>query len=135
MRLLLDENAPKSWLHLLNRLGHDAEHVIDRGMRGSSDQVVFEHALENGFAVLTRNKFKQGTDRLAALTAMTNGLRIIRVTVRTLDRQQFALEQHISEIEDAFGADPSLRRVTIMNNFRLRYESERDIRRKLEGSR
>ena len=132
MRLLLDENAPKGWLNLLNRLGHDAQHVIDCGMSGSSDQIVFEYAIENGFIVLTRNKFKRGPDRVAALTAMANGARIISVTVKTLDRQRHALEGLASEVEYAFANDYSLRRITIMNDLRLRQESEADVRRKLK---
>jgi len=133
MRLLLDENAPKGWLDLLSDLAFDAEHVIDRGIGGTSDHVVFEHALAHGFIVLTLNKFKRGPDRLAALTAMTNGVRIICVTVKTLERQRYALQQSLSEVEAAFAADPSLRRVTIMNDLRLRRENEPEIRRKLEG--
>ena len=135
MRLLLDENAPKAWVNILSEMEHQAERVVDRGLGGSSDQTVFAHALDEGFTVLTRNKFKRGPDRQDTLTAMTNGLHIICLTVKGLNRQRHALEQYMSEIADAFAADLLLRRVTIMNAFRLKYESEAEIRRKLEGNR
>lgn len=135
MRLLLDENAPKSWLHLLTRLGHDAEHVIDRGWSGSGDRYVLERTMVEGFVLLTLNKFKTGADRRDALEAMTNGARIIRVTARGLARQERSLELRLAAVEEAFDADPLLRRVTIMNDFRLKYETEAEIRAKLEGHR
>lgn len=135
MHLLLNENAPKVWVDILKGMEHQAERVVDRGLGGSSDQTVFAFAIDEGFTVLTRNKFKQGPDRQDALTAMTNGARVICLTVKGISRQQHALEQYMSEVEDAFAADPLLRRVTIMNDFRLKYENEAEIRRKLEGHR
>lgn len=135
MRLLLDENAPRSWLWLLSRLEHEAVHVIDIGFGGKTDEEVLTLAIEEGLTLLTLNKFKRGPDRLAALTAMTTGARIVRVTARGLARQERSLELRLATVEQAFAADDSLRRVTIMNDFRLHRESEADIRRKLEGQR
>ena len=133
MRLLLDENAPKAWVDILMGMEYQVERVVDRGLGGSSDQTVFALAIAEDLTVLTRNKFKRGPDRQDALTAMTNGTRIVCLTVKRISRQRHALEQYMSEVEDAFAADPLLRRVTIMNGFRLKYENEAEIRRKLEG--
>ena len=132
MRLLLDENAPTQWLTILRRLGHYTEHVTDQGLRGRSDKEVLAFALSEDFTLLSLNRFKRGPDRLDALTAMTNGARIVRVTVRGLQRQERALERFIGEIEESFDKSPALRRATIMSNFNVRYDTETDIRKMLE---
>ena len=87
MRLLLDENAPIRWVNLLNQLGHQTEHVIDRGLRGASDHDVLAYAIDEDLTLLTLNKFTKGPDR----------------------------------------------RATIMNDVRVRYESDAEIRTKLSG--
>ena len=127
MRLLADENVPASLVNWLNRLGHHAEDLRDFGLGGSGDRVVLAYTLENNWILLSLNKFKKGPDRRDALEAMANGARILRLTARGLTRQEQALEQCIGEVEESFEKDPFLRRVTIMNNFRVRYETEADI--------
>ncbi len=134
MRLLLDENAPMGWLALLDQLGHHVEHVHQCGLRGQSDNEVLAFALAENFTLLSLNKFKKGPDRRDALSAMTNGARIVRVTAKGLSRQEQALERRLDEVEDAFEENPDLRRATIMNDFRVRYDTVPDIRRMLERS-
>lgn len=133
MRLLLDENAPIQWLAVLHQLGHHAEHVTDRGLQGESDKVVLAFALAEDVTLLSLNKFKRGPDRRDALAAMLEGARIVRVTVRGLRRQELALERFVDEVEESFEQDSALRRATIMNNLRVRYDSVTDVRRMLEG--
>lgn len=133
MRLLLDENAPRSLLRVLHQLGHYAAHVEHRGLKGSSDKVVLAYALAEDFTLLSLNKFKRGPDRLDALEAMTKGARIVRVTAKGLRRQESAVEQLIAEVEASFERDSALRRATIMNNLQVRYDTLSDIERMLEG--
>ena len=133
MRLLLDENAPMGWLALLDQLDHHVEHVYQHGLGGQSDKEVLAFALAENFTLLSLNKFKKGPDRRDALAAMTNGARIVRVTAKGLSRQEQALGRRIDEVEGAFQEHPDLRRATIMNDFRVRYDAVSDIRRMLEG--
>lgn len=131
MQLLLDENAPVTWLSILHQLGHHAEHVEDHGLKGKSDEELFAFADEHELIVLSLNKFKRGPDRRAALTAMMAGSRIIRVTAKGLRRQEEALERGINEVGESLAKNPDLRRATIMNNFKVRYDTSEDIRRLL----
>ena len=64
---------------------------------------------------------------------MAMGARILRMTAKGLARQEQALQRRIDEVEDAFAKDPSLRRATIMNNFRVRYETRLEIERLMPG--
>lgn len=128
MRLLLDENAPRQWLQLLREHGHDAVHVIDRGLVGASDDVVFEHAQRERRVLLTRNGFKRNPARRDSLNAMLEGLRIIRISARGLAHQAQGLRSRMGDVEAAFASQETLRRVTIMNDLNLRYEHQSDIR-------
>lgn len=121
------------WLALLNQLGHQVEHVYQRGLGGQSDKEVLAFALAENFTLLSLNKFKKGPDRRDALSAMINGARIVRVTAKGLSRQEQALERRLDEVEDAFEENPELRRATIMNDFRVKYDTVSDIRQMLEG--
>ncbi len=123
MRLLLDENAPVQWLSTLHDQGHDVDHVIKRGWQAASDEFVFARALEENYVLLTRNGFKRNPSRSAALKAMSDGLRIIRVTARTAERMTQAIEQTLDSVDQALAADPLLRRVTILNDLDLRFET------------
>lgn len=133
MRLLLDENAPKQWLPLLTSQGHDAVHVIDRGWAGAGDNVVFARAIEDDRILLTCNGFKRHPSKRDALEAMRDGLCIIRVTARGLERMNMAVNLQIEHAERVFAQDSTLRRLTIMNDYRVRYEYAVDIQQALEG--
>ena len=132
MRLLLDENAPIQWFSALRDQGHDAEHVIKQGWQADSDVVVFARALEGSYVLLTRNGFKRNPSRRAALIAMRVGLRIIRVTARTVEGMTQAIEQTFDSVDQALAIDPLLRRVTILSNLDLRFETLHDVEESLQ---
>jgi len=54
-RFLIDEDLPRSLSALLRQKGHDSEHTIDLGFRGSSDTRVFKLAQERGAILLSRD--------------------------------------------------------------------------------
>jgi predicted nuclease of predicted toxin-antitoxin system len=53
LRLLVDEDLPRSLAPALRSAGHDAVDVRDEGLRGQPDSQIFQFAQERGFAVLT----------------------------------------------------------------------------------
>lgn len=53
MRLLIDEDLPRSLAPALRHACIDAEDVRDVGLRGSSDENVFAHALGHRRAIVT----------------------------------------------------------------------------------
>ena len=132
MRLLLDQNAPIQWLSALRDQGHDAEHVIKQGWQADSDVVVFARALEWSYVLLRRNGFKRNPSRHAALIAKRDGLRIIRVTARTVEGMTQAIERTFDSVDQALATDPLLRRVTILNNLDLRFETLDDVEESLQ---
>jgi predicted nuclease of predicted toxin-antitoxin system len=53
---LIDEDIPRSTAGVLRRAGHEAEDVRDAGLRGHSDQEVFDYAQAQGAVVITADK-------------------------------------------------------------------------------
>src|SRR3990172_5085771 len=54
-RFLVDESLPPEPALLLRADGHDALHVLDLNMRGSSDDAVFLAAKERGAILLSKD--------------------------------------------------------------------------------
>jgi predicted nuclease of predicted toxin-antitoxin system len=48
MRLLLDNNLSPRLAELLRESGHESEHVRDHGLQAAADEVVLQHARDNG---------------------------------------------------------------------------------------
>ncbi len=53
--LLLDEDVPILLAEVLRQRGHDVAHVTEVELSGTSDDRVFEFALEQGRSLLTHN--------------------------------------------------------------------------------
>jgi predicted nuclease of predicted toxin-antitoxin system len=55
-KFLIDEDMPRSTTAALREAGHSVEDVRDVGLRGRSDQEVFQYAQSQGAALLTADK-------------------------------------------------------------------------------
>lgn len=55
-RFLVDEDLPRSTAVALRQAGHTAEDVRDIGLRGHTDQAVFEYAQSVGAILVTADK-------------------------------------------------------------------------------
>jgi predicted nuclease of predicted toxin-antitoxin system len=55
-RFLVDEDMPRSTARVLRQTGHTAEDVRDVGLRGHSDQEVFDYAQSQGAILVTADK-------------------------------------------------------------------------------
>jgi predicted nuclease of predicted toxin-antitoxin system len=53
LRLLVDEDLPRSLAPALRAAGYEAVDVRDEGLRGQPDAQIFQFAQQQGFAVLT----------------------------------------------------------------------------------
>ena len=53
MRILVDEDLPIAVARLLESLGHDAEHVVEVGLRGKTDREVYDAAQRRGAMLFT----------------------------------------------------------------------------------
>jgi len=56
MRFLVDAQLPPLLARHLVSLGHEAEHVADAGMEKSSDQDVWQRALQNSAILITKDE-------------------------------------------------------------------------------
>ncbi len=54
-QFLIDEDLPRSSAELLRKLGYDAVHVREVGLRGASDDEVFVHAQKEKRIIVTRD--------------------------------------------------------------------------------
>jgi predicted nuclease of predicted toxin-antitoxin system len=55
-KFVIDEDMPRSTAVVLRQAGHSAEDVRDVGLRGHSDEEVFEYAQTQGAILLTADK-------------------------------------------------------------------------------
>ena len=121
MRLLLDENIAE-WLEgELRALGHAVDHVKSLQMQGELDQVLLAYAVSHGYdAVVTKDRYRKAEERIAALRAMRDGLRIIQLRFRqdaldvgSADAQLRLILDHREQIEQALAPDSQIRRLII----------------------
>jgi predicted nuclease of predicted toxin-antitoxin system len=56
MRFLVDAQRPPALSRRLAHLGHEAEHVFDRGMDGASDSAIWTLAIDLGAAIVTKDE-------------------------------------------------------------------------------
>ena len=68
MKIKLDENIPVRLQHVLQQLGHDTESVLQEGLAGSTDERLWQAALETGRFLITQDldfsdiqRYKPGT--------------------------------------------------------------------------
>jgi predicted nuclease of predicted toxin-antitoxin system len=55
VKLLFDENLSPSLVGLVRAEYPDSTHVRDVGLRGASDQRIWEHARDNGFVIVSKD--------------------------------------------------------------------------------
>jgi len=72
MRLVLDEDIPRAFAGTFRELGFDVIDIRDEGLRGASDEVVFDFAVEHEALLVTSdlgiaNPFRFDLRRLAGI--------------------------------------------------------------------
>lgn len=55
MKFFLDENLPLSLKSTFVKHSHSAEHVTEVGLRGASDEVIAQYALNNKLVLVTKD--------------------------------------------------------------------------------
>jgi predicted nuclease of predicted toxin-antitoxin system len=55
VKLLFDENLSRRLVGALSGAYAGSAHVSDRGLERADDEVVWDHAKENGFAIVTKD--------------------------------------------------------------------------------
>ena len=56
MKFLVDAQLPPVLARRLVELGHEATHVYETGLIDASDEAIWNHALANQFAIITKDE-------------------------------------------------------------------------------
>ena len=94
----------------LRAFGIRADHIEGLQMKGASDPNVFATALRSGCdAVVTKDRYRLPSDRLASLRAMREGLRIVRLVFQadgparsSAEAELQLIQAHIDDLQEAF---------------------------------
>ena len=121
MRLLLDENMATQVADELSARGHPTDHVQGWQLQGGADGVILAFALAQDYdAVVTKDRYRKGDARLAALRAMRDGLRIIQLRFRqdvpdadSAEAQLRLILDHEREIEQAIAPNSDTRQLIL----------------------
>jgi predicted nuclease of predicted toxin-antitoxin system len=98
MRFLLDENIPPSLAVLLQKVGHEARHVVEIGYTNTPDFKISAFAAQSGEIILTHD-----TD-FGTILALSgdNKPSVILFRLQAANNLTYVnlLEKHLSEFED-----------------------------------
>jgi predicted nuclease of predicted toxin-antitoxin system len=56
VKLLVDAQLPPVLAQVIGQLGHDVQHVRDVGLRDATDRLVWDYAVSEGAAILTKDE-------------------------------------------------------------------------------
>ena len=101
MKLLFDQNLSPRLSHLLADIYAGSVHVREIGLRDASDIIIWEHAKENGFAIVSKDSDFQQRSLLHGSPPKFIWLRVGNCTVKTTEE---LLRKHSAAIH-TFGMD------------------------------
>jgi predicted nuclease of predicted toxin-antitoxin system len=85
MKLLFDQNLSPRLPRLLSDIYADTAHVREIGLRDASDIVIWEHAKENGFAIVSKDSDFQQRSLLLGSPPKFIWLRVGNCPVKTVE--------------------------------------------------
>lgn len=56
MKFLVDARLPPALAHWVREAGNEADHVEDVGLREAHDDAIWEHALQSGAVIMTKDE-------------------------------------------------------------------------------
>jgi predicted nuclease of predicted toxin-antitoxin system len=56
VKVLIDAQLPPALASLLIAAGYQAHHLVDLGLRGASDAAVWDHAVQEGAVIFTKDE-------------------------------------------------------------------------------
>ncbi|MBM4040349.1 MAG: hypothetical protein FJ290_17720 [Planctomycetes bacterium] len=100
MRILVDENLPRSLAHRLRRAGHDALDLRELGRTGASDAEVFALANADDRVVLSGNH-RHFANVLLFPPAGSRGIVVVRMPKCTIQAVMARIESVLAALSDA----------------------------------
>ena len=125
MHFLVDESAGRGLEHLLPEHGIEATHAETLQLAGSGDPLLLELARCGYDAIVTKDRYRKGDARAAALRGMLAGLRIIElrftgkdpeVQIGTSAQQLELILGNLDRIEELIDPDSRLRKLVLNGN-------------------
>ncbi len=116
LTVILDENIPPQIADDLRSKppAWDVRHVRDVGLRGASDQIIFEWAREHGAIVITFDE--DFADTRMYPTGSHSGVIRLRVWPTTIEQIKEALDRLLSTVPD----EALSRSLIIIDNLKIR---------------
>jgi predicted nuclease of predicted toxin-antitoxin system len=116
LRVILDENIPPQIADHLRakRPAWDVRHVRDIGLRGASDQIIFEWAREHSAIVITFDE--DFADTRMYPTGSHAGVIRLRVWPTTIEQIEEALDRLLNAVPD----ESLSRSLIIIDNLKIR---------------
>ena len=122
MHFLVDESAGRGLEHLLPEHGIEATHAATLQLAGSGDPLLLDLARRDYDAIITKDRYRKGGARAAALRGMLAGLRIIElrftgkgpeVQTGTSAEQLELILGNLERIEELIRPDSRLRKIVL----------------------
>ena len=82
MRFLVDAQLPPALARFLEAAGHHAEHVYDIGMDSANDRLIWNYALQNEAAIITKDE-----DFVSLVSTGLNAPPIVWIRVGNIGKQ------------------------------------------------
>jgi predicted nuclease of predicted toxin-antitoxin system len=101
MKLLLDQNLPRSLLHELHHQFPESDHVGNLGLADASDTTIFDHARQHGFTILSKDSDFRQLSFLRGAPPKVVWLRVGNCTVAELRRTVRAYTEALRRFETA----------------------------------
>ena len=122
MRLLLDESTGRDLEILLPPHGIEADYVETLELAGTGDSALLALARREYDAIVSKDRYRKGEPREAALLGMRAGLRIVELrftgsgleaSTGKTDQQLDLLLRHRERIEQMIDPDSALRKLVL----------------------
>ena len=97
MKLLLDQNLPRSLLRDLSKEFPESEHVISIGLDAVPDSEIYEFARDNGYTILSKDSDFRQMSFLLGTPPKVVWIRIGNCTVKELST---LLEENLQLLKD-----------------------------------
>ena len=97
MKLLLDENLSPRLIPALIGLYPESQHIRDCGLSGASDEEVWQYALANGYAIVSKDS---DFSHKSVLLGSPPKIIWLRIGNCTTARAEFVLSNVVSQIHD-----------------------------------
>lgn len=103
MKLLFDQNLPRSLVDRLSALFPDSAHVRDAGLAEADDVAIWDHARDGGFTIVSKDSDFQQRSLLHGAPPKVVWLRVSNCTTSRIEQllRDRSVELHTFDVDSA----------------------------------